>query len=249
MKFLKVEAIDDCQMISLNRPAVKNAFHPGMIQELTDLFVELNKNKTIRAILLKGEGTAFCAGADLNWMKEMVHFSFAENKKDSEKLWQMFEAIAFCEVPVIGCVHGAVFGGALGLVACCDYVFAEAGTKFCFSEVKLGLSPAVISSFIRRKVSDGFARSLMLSAEVFSAEKAQMCGLVHSLFEGAFEPWQMSQKFSAHGLEALRETKKLLNSLTNLNWSEQKNLTTTVISERRISAEGQARLNDFLSKN
>lgn len=249
MKFLKIEVRDECQFVTLNRPDVKNAFHPEMIQELTDTFLTANKNKSLRAIFLKGEGTAFCAGADLNWMKEMIQFSFEENKKDSEKLWEMFEAIAFCEVPVIGVVHGAVFGGALGLLACCDYVFAEASTKFCFSEVKLGLSPAVISSFIRRKMADGFARSLMLSAEVFSAEKAETCGLVHAIFEGTPDGAQVHQKFSSQGIEALRETKKLLNALPNLNWSEQKKLTTTVISERRTSVEGQARLKSFLSKS
>ena len=249
MKFLKIEVRDECQFVTLNRPDVKNAFHPEMIQELTDTFLACSKNKSLRAIFLKGEGTAFCAGADLNWMKEMIQFSFDENKKDSEKLWQMFEAIAFCEVPAIGIVHGAVFGGALGLLACCDYVFAETGTKFCFSEVKLGLAPAVISSFIRRKVADGFARSLMLSAEVFSAEKAQSCGLVHEIFKGATDMALMHQKFSGQGIEALRETKKLLNALPSLNWAEQKNLTTTVISERRTSAEGQSRLKSFLGKS
>ena len=249
MKFLKIESVDENQIVTLNRPDVKNAFHPEMIQELTDTFLNLNKNKSVRTVILKGEGSAFCAGADLNWMKEMIAFSFEENKKDSEKLWQMFEAIAFCEVPVIGVVHGAVFGGALGLLACCDYVFAETNTKFCFSEVKLGLAPAVISSFIRRKISDGFARSLMLSAEIFTSEKAQACGLVHALYEGTIETTQVVQKFSGHGLEALRETKKLLNAFPNLSWSEQKGLTTKVISERRTSIEGQTRLKNFLSKS
>lgn len=249
MKFLKIENDNGSRIVSLNRPDVKNAFHPEMIQELTQVFKDLNSDKAVRAIYLKGGGTAFCAGADLNWMKEMVQFSFAENKKDSEKLWDMFEAIAFCEVPVIGVVHGAVFGGALGLLACCDYVYAETDTKFCFSEVKLGLSPAVISSFIRRKVTDGFARSLMLSAEVFGVEKAQASGLVHAVFHGVFDQAKASKIFSTQGAEALRATKKLLNSLPQLSWAEQKDLTTTVISERRSSAEGQTRLKNFLSKS
>ncbi len=227
---------------------MKNAFHPAMIQEITDTFLMLSKEKKVRAIFIGGEGTAFCAGADLNWMKTMVDFSLDENVKDSEKLWNMFEAIAFCEIPVIGIAHGSVFGGALGLVACCDYVFAEAETKFCFSEVKLGLAPAIISSFILRKFADAFIRPLMLSAELFGAEKAQQSGLVHAIYKGQYDRAQLAKQFSANGTEAMRETKKLLNSIANENWQQQKMLTTKVISERRVSAEGQNRLKKFLAK-
>ena len=198
--------------------------------------------------MLQGQGTAFCAGADLNWMKEMVNYTFDQNLKDSEKLWMMFEAIAFCPVPVIGVAHGAAFGGALGLIACCDYVFAEEKTQFCFSEVKLGLAPAVISSFIKRKISEGSARSLMLSAEVFSTEKAVAIGLVHSTFSGVFDLEKSLKNFSSNGTEAMRETKKLLNQLSGSDWDKQKKLTTTVISERRMSAEGQERLKKFVDK-
>lgn len=249
MKFLKIENYLDYQVISLNRPEVKNAFHPEMIQEITETFLSLNLNKAIRALYLQGEGSAFCAGADLVWMKLMVDFTLDENLQEAERLWQMFEAIAFCEIPVIGSVQGAVYGGALGLLACCDYVFAESQTKFCFSEVKLGLVPAIISSFILRKIPDGFVRPLMLSAEIFSAQKAQHCGLVHAIYEGPFDLKNKTESFSLNGLEAMRETKKLLNLLPKKNWMEQKKVTTHIISERRLSAEGQKRLKIFLDKN
>lgn len=239
------------KIVELNRPELKNAFNPQMISEITETFQKISQDKSARAVILQGAGTVFCAGADLNWMKSMVDFSFEQNIKDSEKLWDMFEAIALCEAPVIGLIHGAAFGGALGLIAACDYVIADEATKFCFSEVRLGLSPAVISSFILRKCSDSHVRPFMLNAEVFDAFIAQRLGLIHqikNLENGLTE----AQKFSNLGLEALRETKKLLNNIESSkagsSWATQKKLTTTVISERRMSTEGQERLKSFLNK-
>ncbi len=252
MKFIKVEnwnSNPEIKIISLNRPEVKNAFHPEMISELTDIFQQLNLDLKLKAVVLKGEGSAFCAGADLNWMQKMIEFSFEENRVDSEKLWQMFDSILGCKTPVIGVLHGAVFGGALGLVACCDYVVAAPNTQFCFSEVKLGLAPAVISSFVLKKIQDAFLRPFMLSAEAFQTEQAIQMGLVHSKIADVNEWQQVIQKFNSNGLEAMRETKKLLNQLQqNLSWSEQKNLTTKVISERRVSSEAQLRLKKFIEK-
>lgn len=246
MKNINITTEQDIKIIELNRSEVKNAFNPEMISEITEAFKNFSADKSVRAIALKGAGTAFCAGADLNWMKSMVDFSFEQNITDSEKLWEMFEAIAFCEVPVIGLVHGAAFGGALGLIACCDYVLADESTKFSFSEVKLGLAPAVISSFVLRKCADAQVRPYMLNAEVFDSTTAQRMGLVHQI-KNLNEANAEVKKFSGLGIEALRETKKLLNQL-NVSWSEQKKLTTKVISERRMSHEGQERLKTFLKK-
>lgn len=240
------------KIVELNKPELKNAFNPEMISEITEAFKQLSQDKSVRAVILKGAGTAFCAGADLNWMKSMVDFSFEQNIKDSEKLWEMFEAIAFCEAPVIGLVHGAAFGGALGLIAACDYVIADEATKYCFSEVRLGLSPAVISSFILRKCADAQVRPYMLNAEVFDSVTAQRMGLVH-MIKNVNECLAETRKFSALGIEAIRETKKLLNNIekskSEKSWAEQKKLTTTVISERRMSKEGQERLKAFLNKS
>lgn len=237
-------------VVELSRPEIKNAFNPEMIAEITEVFKDAHQNKKLSAVVLKGAGTAFCAGADLNWMKSMVKFSLEENLADSAKLWNMFEAIAFCEVPVVGLVHGAAFGGALGLIAACDYVLADEKTKYCFSEVKLGLSPAVISAFILRKCADAQVRPYMLNAEVFDSITAQRMGLVHGVLN-ATSNWKTEvQKFSALGFEATRATKKLLNEIelvkNKSSWEQQKKLTTQVISERRMSAEGQQKLKAFL---
>jgi methylglutaconyl-CoA hydratase len=250
MKFIKVENLDsEIKVVSLNRPEVKNAFNPEMIAEITKCFTDLNLDKKLKAVILKGEGTAFCAGADLNWMKDMASFTYEENILDSEKLWGMFEAITNCELPVIGIAHGAVYGGAIGLLACCDSIYVEKNTKFCFSEVKLGLAPAVISSFVLRKISDTFVRPLMLSAALFGSEKAMAMGLAHEVFEKTFGLESITKIYIENGCEAMRETKKLLNKISNRSdQSEHLSLTTQVISERRISQEGQERLKKFLSK-
>jgi methylglutaconyl-CoA hydratase len=249
MNHLKKQLLNNFCIITLDRPEVKNAFNAEMIQEITDLFISINNEENIKAIILKGEGTAFCAGADLNWMKSMIKYSYQENVFDSQKLWDMFAAIKNCRHPLIAQIHGAVFGGGLGILACCDYVISEEKTKFCFSEVKLGLAPAVISSFILRKCADSFIRPFMISGEIFNTASAQAMGLVHSVYQDNMPIEDVVKKFSDNGADGMRETKKLLNALaetTHLN--EHMKLTTEAISQLRISDDAQSRLQKFLDK-
>lgn len=251
MSFVVVTEMNQVAYVKLHRPEVRNAFNPEMIAEITKTFVELESRQDLRAVVLQGEGKVFCAGGDLNWMKEMVNFSFDQNIEDSLKLFAMFEAIAQCSLPVIGLVHGAAFGGALGLIAACDEVVAEEGTQFCFSEVKLGIAPAVISAFVNRKAVPGKVRPLMLSATVFNAHTAQQVGLVTEVVpvgEGHTVLQKVLHNYSQCGPEAVRETKKLLNSLNSMTWDQQKKATAKVIAERRASPEGQEGLKSFLEK-
>lgn len=253
MKFIKLEefaADPTIKILTLNRPEVKNAFHPDMIQEISVFFENLIKHQSqTKLVVLKGEGTAFCAGADLNWMKSMVDYSLEENLIDSKKLWTMFANIQACSVPIVGVAQGAVFGGALGLLACCDYVFAEKSTQFCFSEVKLGLAPAVISDFISQKIPDAYFRPLMISGEVFSTDQAQRIGLVHNIYDSSLELDVALKGFMSNGTEAMRETKLLLNQLAKTtNTEDRKTLCTHVIATRRMSSEAQVRLKKFLTK-
>jgi methylglutaconyl-CoA hydratase len=251
MSFVIVTELDAVAYVKLNRPDVRNAFNPEMIEEIKDVFTSLNQRKDLRAVALTGEGKVFCAGADLNWMKAMVNYSFDQNKKDSLELFEMFEAIARCNLPIVGVAHGAVFGGALGLLACCDYVIAEEGTQFCFSEAKLGLAPAVISSFIARKVHLGHMRSWMISGSVFTAEEAFRTGFVEEVVgkgQGHTVLSKKVQMFKDAGPEAAREIKKLLFDLPALNWEQQKERTSKLIAERRVSSEGQEGLKSFLEK-
>lgn len=248
---LKIAEQNQIAHVRLDRPDVRNAFHPEMIEKLTETFERFAKRSDLRAIVLSGEGKAFCAGADLNWMKSMVNYTLQQNQEDSQKLFQMFESIWNCPVPVIGMVHGAAFGGAVGLMAVCDYVIAEESTQLCFSEVKLGLVPAVISAFILKKCTQGSVSHLMISGKVFSPREVLAAGLVHEILpsgEMAEGLKKALANFEAAGPEAVQETKKLIRKLSHLNWTDSRNETCRVISERRVSAEGQEGLKSFLEK-
>ena len=251
MRLIDVNEENHIAYVKLNRPEIRNAFDPRMIEELTKVFRGLNQRVGLRAVVLQGEGKVFCAGADLNWMKEMVNYTIDQNREDSKKLFAMFEAIVDCALPIVCLAQGAAFGGALGLLACCDYVIADPATQFCFSEVKLGLAPAVISAFVNRRGNASKTRYFMISGSVFNSAQATEMGLVHEVASiGDFTNrlnFVLAQ-FAECGPEAVRETKKLLNSLPTLSWLEQRELTTQVIAERRVSKEGQEGLKSFLEK-
>jgi methylglutaconyl-CoA hydratase len=181
----------------------------------------------------------------------MMKYNFEENLLDAKKLFTMFDVMKNCPVPVIGRVHGNVFGGGLGLVAICDMVAAEEKTKFCFSEARLGLVPSVISPIICRKMAPHAVRELFLTAEIFDSEKAMRSGLIHFAGSASKCDRYVEEKINAIGKcgkAALISTKKLLNDLEHLNAQEIKAETTNVISRRRISEEGQEGLKAFLEK-
>lgn len=251
MEFIKVNKTQDVFEIRLNRPDKRNAFHPQMIRELTEAFEQANACTESKLVFLTGEGPSFCAGADLGWMKSMVDYTFEENQKDSKELFKMFETAKNCRLPVIGKVHGHVMGGALGLVAICDMAAAVAGTKFCFSEARLGLVPAVISPFVLNKMNASKARFLMITAELFQEQMAYDSGLVEFVGDEA----QVDEYLSALvanikklGPQAVMETKKLISFVENNNWEDVREQATKVIAQRRVSDEGQARLKGFLNK-
>lgn len=251
MALVRIEKKTGYTEITLQREDVRNAFNPEMIAEITKAFQSVRADLKTRAVVFAGSGKAFCAGADLAWMKSMVNYSFAENQKDAEVLFEMFEAIRNCEVPVIAKVHGSAFGGAIGLLAASDYVIAEEGTQMSFSEVKLGIAPAVISAFVLRKAIHGIVAPLMLSGKLFTAKDVLGSGLVHeavSLDQLDTRVAEFITTLSQGGPEAVRETKKLINELCDLSFAESKKATAKVIAERRSSEEGQDGLRSFLEK-
>lgn len=250
MKHVKVELKDQVQWVRLNRPEKRNAFEPQMMTEITEVFRKASSSGA-RMMVLTGEGESFCSGGDLDWMKSMAAYSLEENRRDSENLFDMYDAARTCPLPIVGKIRGHAFGGGLGLVAVCDIVAAERETLFCFSEVKWGLVPAVISSFVLEKMSPSKAREWMLTAKIFTASEALNAGLIH--FEGESD---QVEKFVADTLKLLRkaapeavsETKKLLRFLNENPSSGYRKESTRVIAEKRVGAEGQAGLKSFLEK-
>lgn len=242
--------------VILNRPQVRNAFDPAMIRLLTETFNNFSNENQCRAVILRGEGKVFCAGADLTWMESMVNYTYAENQVDAQKLFKMFEAIENCHLPVICCVHGAAMGGALGLMAASDIILAETSTQFCFSEVKLGIAPAVISAFVLKYRSLAQVSPWMISGQLFGVNEAKSMHLVHSEFSNTdtnlnldkvLGAWKSS--FLDAAPDAVKVTKKLLKQVVQSPWRVQEQITTEAIAARRVSSEGQEGLKSFLNKS
>jgi methylglutaconyl-CoA hydratase len=167
--------------VALNRPDVHNAFNETLIAELTHAVRTLDADPSVRVLVLEGRGKSFCAGADLNWMKKMAGFSHEENLADANALAAMLSALNGMSKPTIASVHGAAFGGGVGLVACCDIAVGTPGATFALSETRLGLIPATISPYVIEAIGARAARRYFLSAERFGAEEARRLGLLHEL--------------------------------------------------------------------
>lgn len=251
MKFVRVENAGGLAKVTLMRPEVRNAFQPEMIRELKVCFQDLAMDSNLRVVVLQGEGKAFCAGADLAYMQEMVKFDFQQNLKDAKDLFDLYFTLMNCPVPLISVAHGAVYGGGLGLLAVSDVVLATESCVFCFSEVKLGIAPAVISPFVLRKMSAGAVRAHFLSGRSFSSDQARLGGLVDVVVEDegiADLTDAYISDFLRVGPGAVRATKKLLVGLEGIDWAQAKDHTTEAIARLRVSAEGQEGLLSFLQK-
>jgi methylglutaconyl-CoA hydratase len=236
--------------VKLNRPDIHNAFNDDLITLMIDTFQSLEEDTSTLLVVLTGEGKSFCAGADLNWMKSMANFSKEENIKDSKQLFKMFNIINSFSKPVIGKINGHALGGGVGLVAVCDYVLTHERAKFGFTEVRLGLIPAVISPFCINKIGESHARAWFLSGEMFKANKAFDLGLVHEVssvenFESRFE--EVLNSFLKAGPEAAREAKKLIKNVMLLD-SNKDEYTCNAIAQRRVSSEGQEGMSALLGK-
>jgi methylglutaconyl-CoA hydratase len=252
VKTLLVENNNGIFYVSLNRPDKKNSMNIEMIRELKKLFTDLNLNSDCKCVVLKGSGHLFSAGADLNWMQQQIQNPKDVNIKESEELFEMFLNLYDLKKPIITFAEKFVMGGALGLLACSDYVFAVDSTQFCFSETKLGLAPAVISPFILAKCDNSKVKPFMLFAEVFSASEAKHIGLVDKVGTDS-EINQSLNNFLQHlstlDLNAVIETKKLIRQINSTNLTNYKSLSADLISNLRVMDEAQLRIKKFLSKS
>jgi methylglutaconyl-CoA hydratase len=248
---IEIQKENNNATIFLNRPDVHNAMNERLMNELTTCFHELGKDNSIRTIILTGKGKSFCAGADLNWMKSMAKYSKEENINDSRLLLNLYEAIYNCPKPVIGRVNGHAFGGGIGLFAVCDIIIAVPDCKFAFSEVKLGIIPAVISTYIVRRIGLSNMRRLFLTGERFNSEYAKEIGLLDYVIPSE----ELDEKikdyielFQSSGPNAIVEVKKLIDSCENMDREKYKEHTVEKISELRVSKEGHEGINAFLEK-
>ena len=223
-----------------------------MIADLTAFFQSLPAD--LNVILITGNGKSFCAGADLNWMKKMKNYTEQENLADSLKLYDMLQGINTCPIPVVAKIHGAALGGGAGLLSVCDYVIAEKKTKIGFTEVRLGLVPAVISPFVTCKIGESWARACMLSGEIFSTHRAFHMGLIHDMVP-ADELDERVEQTLTHilqaGPRAVRECKKMLGLMLQQHISHYRiepSLPCNTISKVRIGDEAQEGMTALLEK-
>lgn len=239
--------------VTLNRPDVRNAFNETSIAEIKQAFSELGDDAALRAIVLAANGTAFCAGADLNWMKAMAGYSWADNHADAARLAHMLWTIYRCPVPVIARVQGDAYAGGVGLVAVCDIVVAADSAGFCLSEARLGLLPATISPYVVRALGEQASRRYFVTAERFSAAEAHRLGLVHELAtaDTLEEKVQtLCAALVANGPMAVRACKRLVQHVAHAPITHDlRDDTARRIADVRASAEGREGVQSFLNKS
>ncbi len=238
--------------VFLNRPEVRNAFNDGVISELTQTFAALGADGTLRCIVLGGHGKAFCAGADLNWMRAMAGYSWEQNRADAQALADMLWTIYACPVPVVGRVHGDCYAGGLGLASVCDVLVAADGVNFCLSEARLGLLPATIGPYVVKAMGEQAARRWFVTAERFSAAQARAMGFVHECVAPEALDAKVDELVAAlvaNGPMAVRACKKLVQDVAGRPIdAELRTDTARRIADIRASDEGREGIASFLGK-
>jgi methylglutaconyl-CoA hydratase len=248
---LKIDIAGGIARLTLDRPEIRNAFDDALIGKLTEALRRLDADASVRAVVLAGNGPAFCAGADLNWMKRMAGYTYEQNLADARALAQMLKTLDRMKKPTLARVHGPAFAGGVGLVAACDIAVGTPEAKFCLSEAKLGLSPATISPYVVRAMGERMARRYFLSAEVFDANEAYRLGLLTAV--------SASEKLDAEidgilghllqgGPQALSKIKDLIRFVSGPVSDEMIDDTAARIAEIRVSPEGREGIAAFLEK-
>jgi methylglutaconyl-CoA hydratase len=236
----------------LDRPEVRNAFNSELIAGLQQAFRELVADERLRVIVLGGRGKAFCAGADLNWMREMAGYDWEQNRADAQALADMLWTLHDCPLPVVGRVHGDCYAGGVGLAACCDVLLAAEGVQFCLSEARLGLLPATIGPYVVRALGEQAARRYFLTAERFDARTAQALGFVHECVPAQELDARLAQivdALVANGPQAVRACKRLVKDLAARPIDAAlREDTARRIADIRASAEGREGVRSFLEK-
>jgi methylglutaconyl-CoA hydratase len=252
MAYIEIHCANWQATVTLNRPEVRNGFNDEVIAELTAAFRELGARDDVRCIVLAGDGPAFCAGADLNWMRRMAGYTRDENLADAAALAEMLRVIYRCPKPTIARVQGDVYAGGIGLVAACDIAVSVDTAQYCLSEVKLGLIPATISPYVIRAMGARAAHRYFLTAERFSAAEALRIGFVHEVVAAPdldAKVAELAQALIQAGPEAVHACKRLVQDVAQQEITpELVAATVQGIANIRVSAEGREGVQSFLQK-
>ena len=248
---IRVERSAKVGWIWLDRPEVHNAFNSKMVGELRAALRSLAADDAVRVVVLSGTGKSFCAGADLNWMRQIIRYSYEQNLAESLELAEWLHELSALPKPTVARVNGAAIGGGAGFASACDIIIASTDARFGLSEVKIGLVPACIAPYVLRRTGEGRARQYFLTGERFDARRALEIGLVNV----AVEPAELDRKVDdvvssliSSGPEALAKAKELLARVPGMSFDEAKRYTAEMIAGLRTSAEGQEGMAAFLEK-
>jgi methylglutaconyl-CoA hydratase len=250
-KYLSVAREGGIERLTLSRPDVRNAFNEGMIAELTWWADSVTADRSVQLVIIDGAGPSFCAGADLEWMGRVASYTREQNLDDASELARLFQSLDRLPVPVLARIHGAALGGGAGLAAICDIVIAADNAVFGFTEVRLGLIPAVIAPFVMAKIGRSAIRELFLTGERFSAARARELGLVHAVVPEAAldaEVTRYCEALLAGAPGAQGAAKQLIADVGRRGAADVAMLCAEAIASRRVSAEGQEGIRAFLEK-
>ncbi|WP_411880669.1 enoyl-CoA hydratase/isomerase family protein [Polaromonas sp. YR568] len=252
MKHLLIDVAGHIATVTLNRPEVRNAFNDEVILEMVQAFTELGARSDVRCIVLAANGPAFCAGADLNWMRSMADYTRAQNHDDAGHLASMMQVLYECPKPTIAKVQGDAYAGGTGLVAACDMAVSVDTAQYCLSEVKLGLLPATISPYVIRAMGARAAHRYFLTAERFDAAEALRIGFIHEVVKAEAldaKVAELAQALVNAGPEAMRLCKKLVQDVAGQPITPALvKMTVEAIADVRVSPEGREGVQSFLQK-
>ena len=248
---VKSEIRNNAGLIILNRPEKRNALNPelsSLIREKLNVFAE---DDNIKVVILTGEGTSFCAGADLSWLNKIKDYSSVKNEEDTEGIAGLFLALYDYPKPLITAVNGPAIGGGCGLTSVCDFVFADKKeAKFGYTEVKIGFIPAIVSIFLIKKIGEGKAKQLLLTGEIVESEKALQLGLVDYLSDNVVaDALSFAEKLSANSAYSISLTKDLIRNISNMKVHDAVNYCVRLNAISRSSEDFKIGINKFLNKN
>ena len=247
---IKYEIKDEIGILTLNRPEKRNALHPELVKQIKDKLREIEKDDLTKVLIITGEGKAFCAGADLEYLNKLKGYSSIENETDSRELAELFLMIYTFSKPVIAAVNGAAIAGGCGLASVCDMIVAdEVNAKFGYSEVKIGFIPAMVSTFLIKRIGEGLAKQLLLSGEIIDAKRSFEIGFVNYLNNNALAgALEVASKLKLNSSTSMKMTKDMINKISGLSVADAVEYCIGLNTISRTTDDFKKGLNNFLTK-
>ena len=247
---IELKKENEIAVLRLNRPEKRNAFHPEMVEKIKNAIAEISSDESAKALIITGEGSTFCAGADLEYLNSMQSYSSIENENDSEKLSEMFLAIHKLSIPTIAAVNGPAIAGGCGLASVCDFIVADSKlAKFGYTEVKIGFIPAIVSIFLIRKIGSGNAKKLLLTGDIIDAGNAKSIGLVDFISDNVLqESLSLAKRLLGNSISSYAFTKNMLNEINTLSVDDAVDYCVHLNTISRSSKDFKERISLFINK-